>query len=132
MNFRKVLPKGKIFSEYVRIMNGIFGLSKRETEVYSLLLKLNDGIKSSGLNKFKYNILNTENRRIIMKECNITKTNLARQIIKFKSLGLVKYDTILNTYEIPEYVAPMFVGDHTIEVTFTLSTLPDEPAGSDN
>jgi predicted transcriptional regulator len=132
MNFRKILTKDKIFSEYVRVMNGVFGLSKRETEVYSLLLRLNDTIKTSGLNKFKFNILNAENRRIIMRECNITKTNLSRQIMKFKEIGLIQYDNNTNTYEIPGYVAPTFVGGHTIEITFTLSTLPDEATGSDH
>lgn len=132
MNFRKVLAKEKIFSEYVRVMNGVFGLSKRETEVYSLLLKLNDTIKNSALNKFKVNILNSENRRIIMKECNITKTNLSRQIMKFKDIGLIRYDVESNTYQIPDYVSPIFIGGHTIEITFTLTTLPDESTGSDN
>jgi len=121
-----------MFSEYVRVMNGVFGLSKREAEVYSLLLRLNHTIISSGLNKFKVNILNTDNRRIIMKEKNISKTNLSRQIIKFKETGLLKYDPVENTYEIPEYVAPTFVGGHTIEITFTLSTIPDESTGSNN
>jgi len=113
-------------------MNGIFGLSPREAEVYSLLLKINDSVNNSGLSKFKMNILNTENRRIIMRECNITKTNLSRQIIKFKELGLVRYDEATNIYYIPDYVAPKFASGHTVEITFTLSTVSDEQTGSDN
>ena len=132
MNIRKLISKNKVFSEYVRVMNGIFGLSPREAEVYSLLLKINDSVVNSGLNKFKMNVLNTENRRVIMRECNITKTNLSRQIIKFKELGLVKYDDVTSIYYIPDYIAPKFEGGHTIEVTFTLTTIQDDQTGSDN
>lgn len=122
-NFRKKLPQKKLFSEYVRIMNGIFSLSKREAEVYSFIIKLDTEWRPISEKDFK-NILSTSNRRLIVRECNINKTNLSRLILELKTRGLLSINKD-GGYEIPASIA-IDSKDKVIEVVFTLELLEDE------
>ena len=128
-NFRKKLQKKKIFSEYVRVMNGIFGLSKREAEVYSFILKLDTEWTPASDLDYK-DILSTSNRRLIIRECNINKTNLSRMIIQLRKEGLVELNQY-GEYEIPSSIA-IDLTDNIIEVVFTLEVSDNERAGQDN
>lgn len=125
-NFRKKLPQRKLFSEYVKIMNGIFGLSKRETEVYSFMVKLDTEWHPVSEKDFK-NILSTSNRRLIIRECNINKTNLSRFIAVLKGKGLVTVNQN-GGYEIPSSIA-IDLHNKIVEVVFTLEVLENEGPG---
>jgi predicted transcriptional regulator len=121
-NFRKKLPRKKIFSEYVKVMNGIFGLSKREAEIYSFILKLDTEWTPASELDYK-DILSTTNRRLIIRECNINKTNLSRLIIQLRNNGLVEYNQH-GGYEIPSSIA-VDLKDKLIEVVFSLELSDD-------
>ena len=126
-NFRKKLPQKKLYSEYIKIMNGILGLSKRETEVYSFMMKLNTEWQPRSDKDFK-DIISTENRRLIIKECNINKTNLSRFIMQLKGMNLL----IVNAdggHEIPSTLS-IDLSDKIIEVVFTLDFSDDGSTGS--
>ena len=122
-NFRKRVPRKKLYSEYIRIMNGIFGLSKREAEVYSFIMKLDTEWKPLSDNDFK-DVLSTSNRRLIVKECNINKTNLSRFISELKEKALLSANE-QGGYEIPSAISLDFY-DKVIEIVFTLELFEDE------
>lgn len=128
-NFRKKLPRKKIFSEYVRVMNGIFGLSKREAEVFSFILKLDSEWHPLSDKDYK-DVFSTGNRRLIIKECNINKTNLSRFIVTLKTKGLITINED-GGFEIPEAIA-VDLSNKVVEVTFTLEISDDEGTGSNN
>lgn len=125
-NFRKLVPKRRLFSEYVRIMNGIFGLSKREAEVYSFIIKLDSEWQPRSDTDFK-DILSTSNRRLVIRECNINKTNLSRFIIDLRSKGLLLRNKD-GGYEVPSSIA-INLSDKVTEVIFTLEVVGDEGTG---
>lgn len=126
--FGKRVPKKKLFSEYVRIMNGIFGLSKREAEMYAFMMKLDYEWRSLSEKDFK-NILSTSNRRLIVRECNVNKTNLSRLIAELKRKGLL-YINDYGGYEIPPSVA-LNPNENIYEIAFTLE-VADESTGQNN
>jgi len=107
-------------------MNGIFGLSKRETEVYSFMVKLDTEWHPVSEKDFK-NILSTSNRRLIIRECNINKTNLSRFIAVLKGKGLVTVNQN-GGYEIPSSIA-IDLHNKIVEVVFTLEVLENEGPG---
>ena len=128
-NFRKIVPQRKLYSEYVKIMNGIFGLSKREAEVYSFVIRLDSEWRPASEKDFK-DILSTSNRRLVIRECNINKTNLSRLIIDLKRKGLLTQNT-QGGYEVPSSIS-IDLSSKVTEVVFTLEVGPDDRAGKDN
>jgi hypothetical protein len=99
-------------------MNGIFGLSKREAEVYSFIMQLDTEWVKRSAKDYK-DVLSTSNRRLIISECNIGKTNLSRLIILLREKGLL----VMNAdggYEVPSAIAIPH-GSRSVEVVFTLN-----------
>lgn len=76
--FRKKIEGKNSYKEYVRILNGILGLSNREMELFYLLLEIND--KNKPVLGSYQNILSTDIRRAIMKETRVNKSNLVKYI----------------------------------------------------
>jgi len=107
-------------------MNGIFGLSKREAEVYSFMLKLDAEWRPASSKDFK-NILSTSYRRLIVRECNINKSNLSRLILELRNKGLLSINED-GGYEIPSVIS-INLDDPIIEVVFTLELLENESTG---
>jgi hypothetical protein len=128
-NFRKRVSQKKLFSEYVKIMNGIFGLSKREAEIYSFILKLDSEWKPKSEKDYK-DILSGSNRKLIIRECNINKTNLSRLIIELRGKGLLAYNAD-GGYEVPSSIA-IDLSNKTTEIVFTLEVLEDDRTGQNN
>jgi hypothetical protein len=110
-------------------MNGIFGLSKREAEVFSFILKLDTEWRPISDKDFK-DVLSTGNRRLIIKECNINKTNLSRFIIALRDKGLITTNQYGGS-EIPEAIA-IDLSNGIVEVTFTLELSENEGSGQNN
>jgi hypothetical protein len=119
----KRVPKKKLFSEYVRFMNGIFGLSKREAEVYSFMLKLDTEWQPLSDKDFK-DILSTSNRRLISRECGINRSNLSRLVNELTVKGLL-FINVDGGYEIPSKISldPKSI---ITEIVFTLEVVNDE------
>jgi len=111
------------------MMNGYFGLSTREAEIYSFIVKLDTEWRPISDNDFK-DILSTSNRRLIMRECNINKTNLSRFISKLLSDGLVVRNTT-GGYELPNGLA-LDISEKIIETVFTFEVIDDDRAGQNN
>ena len=128
-NFRKKIPLKKLYSEYVKMMNGYFGLSKREAEVYSFIVKLDSEWKPISDKDIK-DVLSTTNRKLIIRECNINKTNLSRLIAKLIDQGLIVY-TADHCYELPSAIA-LDISSGIVETTFTFEIVNDDGARQNN
>jgi hypothetical protein len=128
-NFHKKLPQKKLYSEYVRAMNGYFGLSPREAEVYSFIVKLDAQWKPLSDKDYK-NILSTSNRRLIIRECNMRKTNVSRLVLVLKEKGLL----IVNEnggYEVPPHLS-LNSNSGKIEILFILEPISDDDGTGKN
>jgi len=128
-NFRKKLTQRKLYSEYVKMMNGYLGLSKREAEVYSFIVKLDTEWHPISAKDTK-DILSTTNRKLIMRECNISKTNLSRLVIKLINESLIILNSD-NGYELPSKLA-LNISDNIIETVFTFEIIDDDGARQNN
>ncbi len=128
-NFRKKIPLKKLYSEYVKMMNGYFGLSKREAEVYSFIVKLDSEWKPISDKDIK-DVLSTTNRKLIIRECNINKTNLSRLVAKLIDQGLIVY-TADHCYELPSAIA-LDISSGIVETTFTFEIVNDDGARQNN
>ncbi len=115
--FGKNIKSENLYTEYVRILNGLLQLSDREAELFALLLKV-DYEWEPKLGEPK-NILSTDIRRAIMKETLVNKNNLSKYIKVLKEKGvLMKTD---DGYEVREMFVPKLTGG-LLEVVFALDT----------
>jgi len=79
---KKRVSKDILFTEYVKILNGVLQLSNRESEVFSFLLKT-DFLSKGG-------DINTKGiRSDIIKSLNISEANLSRYLGVIKEKGLI-------------------------------------------
>jgi biotin operon repressor len=108
------------------MMNGYFGLSKREAEIYSFIVKLDSEWRPVSDKDYK-DILSTSNRKLIIRECNINKTNLSRLIIDLRNRGLVVFNAD-GGYELPSKLA-INPSEKIIETVFTFEVVDDEGTG---
>jgi len=108
------------------MMNGYFGLSKREAEIYSFIVKLDTEWHPISDKDYK-DILSTTNRKLIIRECNINKANLSRSIVDFRNRGLIVINDY-GGYEIPARFA-LNINDKIIETVFTFEVMEDERTG---
>jgi len=112
---KKIKTKNK-FREFIQVLNGLLRLSDRETEVLSLLMKI-DSEWTPVISEHK-NILSTDSRRAIMKETRITKNNLVKYIRTLKERGILIQNSF-EGYEINNIFMPKATGD-IIEIVFIL------------
>lgn len=108
------------------MMNGYFGLSHREAEVYSFIVKLDTEWRPMSDNDYK-DILSTTNRKLLIRECNINKTNLSRFVAYLRDKGLI----VLNSnggYEVPANLS-LQLTDNIVETVFTFEVVSDEGTG---
>ncbi len=95
------IKKTRFFKRYVEIINVLFNLSNRETDVLALLMELDYNWHND---KFK-NILDTSSRKYVMKETYVNKSNLSRYIASFKDKGILS--TTPDGWEISKKVMPV-------------------------
>jgi hypothetical protein len=106
-----------LYEEFLKVMNGLLGLSQREIQILSLLIKIDLSWKPRSVNDVK-NVLSTDNRRLIMKETMIKKTNLSKYIAEFKTKGLLIKNNS-NGYEVLPDILP-HLENNRVEVIFKL------------
>lgn len=111
------------------MMNGYFGLSQREAEIYSFIVRLDTEWRPASDKDFK-DVFSTSNRRLIIRECNIGKTNLSRLIVELRRKGLIVYNA-QGGNELPGKLA-INPNDKIIETVFTFEVVDDEGAGQNN
>ena len=110
MNLKKKVSRDDIFTEYVNTLNGVLRLSKREAEVFSLMLRFNEDTESDLLD-FSYI------RKVIVHTLGISEANLSRYLGTLKDRRLLVLDN--NKWVINDNIKPILDND-LVEVTFIL------------
>jgi hypothetical protein len=86
---RKIVSKQDVFKEYVKILNGVMGLSPREADLFSFILK-RDYENDPGLMTYTDRNINSKAiRKQAMAELHLNDTNLSRYLGVLKEKGLV-------------------------------------------
>ena len=117
--YRKKVQKKKLYSEFVKVLNGLLGLSARESEVLSLLMSIDANWRPViGSDKEKKNVLSTDNRKALMEETLISKNNLTKYLNVLKNKGLILGDSVLGYYINPMFMPKEISG--IVEIVFTL------------
>ena len=114
--YEKKVKKSNLYKEFVSILNGKLQLSQRETDLLSLLVKIDSewAPRYSGEEK---NILSTDNRRFIMKETRINKSNLSKYINILRDKGILLIEN--GKYVISPFLSPIIDKDR-VTVIFNL------------
>ena len=88
MDFQKKVSKNNYVRECVVVLNGLLGLTPREIDILSSLIKL-DSLWVPRTPIEVKNVLSTDSRRLIMKESNMNKSNFTKIVNKLTSIGLL-------------------------------------------
>lgn len=106
-----------MYKEFLRVLNGLLELSEREKEVLGILMSIDANWKPVTENEIK-NVLSTDNRRALMQETRVNKTNLTKYTSLFKRKGILVGDKTTGYY-----INPMFMPKETsgiVEIVFVL------------
>lgn len=115
--FKKVIQQKDLFREFVKILNGLLQLTSKESEVLALLLHLDHKREEEGATKASMDILSTDNRKFIMSEMNLKKSNLSKYISRLKGKGVILQDG--NGY----YINSLFIPDVSGNISETVFIL---------
>ena len=107
-----------MYREFLRVINGLLKLSSREIDVLEWLIKLDIEWKPKSNNDIK-NILSTENRRLIMRETMIRKSNFTKYINVLKDKGLI-IESENRCYQVLPDIIPIKTKDNNIEIIFNI------------
>lgn len=118
MYLRKYVTKDNFTRVYITVLNGLLQLTPREIDVFSALMKI-DLIWQPKMDGDLKNLMSTDNRRLIMKNANISKANLTRAVKKFISVGIIEVQSD-GRYIIPELIRPIINKENKINIHFVL------------
>ena len=118
MYLRKFVTKDNFTRVYITVLNGLLQLTPREIDVFSALMKI-DLVWQPKMDGDLKNLMSTDNRRLIMKNANISKANLTRAVKKFISVGIIEIQSD-GRYLIPELMKPIIDKDNKINIHFVL------------
>lgn len=117
----KKVSKEQLIPEFLQALNGILGLTDRELQLMTLLIKLDIEYDKS---KELKNVADADNRKLIMKELHITKDNLSRYIKAFREKGLLHHGKYDGELHVNEALIPMIIGDR-LQLTIVLKIAKD-------
>ena len=118
--YRKKVKRKHLYIEHLNILNSMLGLTSKELEVLSLLLKI--AIEQKSTVGTKVDILSTDNRKAIMHETRVNKNNLSKYVSTLKDRGVVMEDKdghYINSMFLPEDT------EGTLETLFILEIEQD-------
>jgi len=115
--FVKTVSLKNLYSEYLRALNGILGLTEREMKVLTLLMDLDKNYVKLDKQEPK-NIANTVNRRYLLRVLNMTRDNLSTVLKNLVDKGvLTKKDK--DSLEVSKAVMPEIIGDR-VQITLIM------------
>lgn len=114
--FVKTIDKDDLVFEYIKSINGLLKLPRKELELLVELVKLDMDYKKVG--NIPKNIVDTKNRKHIMATLNITRDNLSTYIKKLRGKGLIIKDGPDRVFVRPE-LKPILIRD-TVQTTLIL------------
>lgn len=120
----KTIKKEDLYSEFLKALNGITDLPKRELQLLHTLVMLQNNPQLSG-NDVEAGVISAANRRYIEKELNITPDNQSRYYKKFKELGYLVKGKVDRQWLVNQILVPQVIKDR-VQITIILRIEDDE------
>ena len=114
----KQVKKEDLYSEFLKALNGIIVLPKRELQLLTLLVRLQMEPQLSN-NDPETGVLSANNRKYIEKETGITQDNQSRYYKKFKDLGYLVRGKIDRQWLVNQILLPQVIKDR-VQITIIL------------
>ena len=114
----KQVKKEDLYSEFLKALNGIIDLPKRELQLLTLLVRLQMEPQLSN-NDPETGVLSANNRKFIEKETGITQDNQSRYYKKFKDLGYLVRGKIDRQWLVNQILLPQVIKDR-VQITIVL------------
>lgn len=124
----KAVPMADLHTEFLKSLNGILDLTKRELELLEKLIEID--ISTPKLPGISKNVISTENRKYIRKVLGITPDNLSRYIARFKEQGILVKGKLEDEMIVNKAIVPEIIGDR-VQVTIILKIKKDEHENSE-
>jgi hypothetical protein len=121
MNFQKKVTRSNYVREYVTVLNGLLDLTPREVDVLVAMIKIDNAWVPRVPSEVK-NMLATDNRRLVLKETNMGKSNFTKIINKLIAIHLLVL-SIDSKYVINELLKPAIDKNNKIELRFVLDVV---------
>ena len=119
----KTVSKAELLTEFLKSLNGILDLTKRELELLACFIELD--INTPKLTNINKNVISAENRKYIKRTLGITPDNLSRYISKFKSQGILIKGRAEDEVYVNKALIPEIIGDR-VQITIILKVNKDE------
>lgn len=124
----KTVDKGNLYYEYLKALNGILQLTRRELELLTKLVEFDVGFTPApGVQK---NVVDSKKRKLIRSTLGITPDNLSRYISKFKREGLLVQGIAEDELVVNKILIPEIVKDR-VQITLILRVNEENKMGSD-
>ena len=120
----KQVKKEDLYSEFLKALNGIIVLPKRELQLLTLLVRLQMEPQLSN-NDPETGVLSANNRKYIEKETGITQDNQSRYYKKFKDLGYLVRGKIDRQWLVNQILLPQVIKDR-VQITIILRINEDD------
>ena len=114
----KQVKKEDLYSEFLKALNGIIDLPKRELQLLTLLVRLQMEPQLSN-NDPETGVLSANNRKYSEKETGITQDNQSRYYKKFKDLGYLVRGKIDRQWLVNQILLPQVIKDR-VQITIIL------------
>ena len=119
----KTVSKAELLTEFLKSLNGILDLTKRELELLACFIELD--VNTPKLPNINKNVISAENRKYIKRTLGITPDNLSRYIAKFKSQGILIKGRAEDEVYVNKALIPEIIGDR-VQITIILKVNKDE------
>lgn len=120
----KTVKKDDLYSEFLKSLNGIMDLPKRELQLLTLLVKLQMEPQLSN-NDPESGVLSANNRKFIETTIGITQDNQSRYYKKFKELGYLVKGKIDRQWLVNQILLPQVIKDR-VQITLILRIKDEE------
>lgn len=113
----KTVTNDSLIREFLQSLNGILGLTERELQLLTELIKIDLSYVPDGLSS--KNVISTKNRKDIIAKLGVTKDNLSRYIRSFKEKGILKLGPAEDEVSVNTVLIPNVIGDR-VQITIVL------------
>lgn len=120
----KTIKEDELYSEFLKSLNGIMDLPKRELQLLTLLVKLQMEPQLSN-NDPESGVLSANNRKFIETTIGITQDNQSRYYKKFKDLGYLVKGKIDRQWLVNQILLPQVIKDR-VQITLILRIKDEE------
>lgn len=119
----KTIPTDNLVPEFIKMLNGILNLTKREQDALIEIIKINASMPKNE------NVVSADIRKQICKNTGLTLDNLARYVVRFKKKGILYNGKSDGSILLNKAIVPEIIGDR-VQITIVLKLEDDDK--SDN